>query len=330
MRNYFVAAIILAGSGPLPAHAQSTIEGRVDRLEGEMRAVQRKVFPGGSGQYVQPQITAPAPQSDVPGTPAGSPVADLNARVSALESQLSGLTGEIETTQHRVQVIEDSFNAYKRTTDARLKAIEAGGASAGGGPAVGSGPPVGNGAAGADTTDSNDSAPAPASGKPATRPAAGVKPPPAVLTVKDPARAAKIAALQGTKSGDPAEDAYMYGYRLWQAKFYPEAEAQLKSVVATYPKHKRASYAQNLLGRSYLEDGKPSLASIAFYDNYKKMPDGDRAPESLYYLSQALVKLGKPADACKVYGELSDVFAAKITAKMKADIARGRTESKCK
>ena len=33
------------------------------------------------------------------------------------------------------------------------------------------------------------------------------------------------------------------------------------------------------LGRAYLDDGKPSLASIAFYDNYKKYPDGERAPE---------------------------------------------------
>jgi TolA-binding protein len=324
MRNYVVAAIILAGLGPLPAYAQSTVEGRVDRLEGEMRAVQRKVFPGGKSQFVQPQIVPPAPQSDVPGTPAGNPITDLNARVSALESQISGLTGEIETTQHRVQLIEDSLNAYKRTTDARLKALEDGAASAG---SAGNGPAISGGAAGGDSTDGAD---APAPIRPATKPATGVKVPPAVMTVKDPDRAAKVAAIEKTKSGDPAEDAYMYGYRLWQAKLYTEAEAQLKSVVTTYPKHKRASYAQNLLGRSYLEDGKPSLASIAFYDNYKKMPDGERAPESLYYLSQALVKLGKPADACKVYGELSDVYAAKINDKMKADIARGRTESKCK
>lgn len=328
MRNYLVAAIILTALVPLPAYAQSSIEGRVGRLEGEMRAVQRKVFPGGSGQYVQPQITPPAPDSDVPGTPAGNPITDLNGRVSALESQLSGLTGDIETTQHRVKLLEDSFNDYKRTTDARLKAIEDRAASAG------NGAPAPNGAAAVDTTDTTDSPAASASSMPATRPATkpatGLKVPSAVMTVKDPARAAKVAAIEKTKSDDPGEDAYLYGYRLWQAKLYPEAEAQFKSVVATYPKHKRASYAQNLLGRSYLDDDKPSLASIAFYDNYKKMPDGDRAPESLYYLSQALVKLGKPGDACKVYGELSDVYGAKISDKMKADIARGRSAAKCK
>jgi TolA-binding protein len=121
----------------------------------------------------------------------------------------------------------------------------------------------------------------------------------------------------------------MYGYRLWEAKRYAEAEKALKDAVAKHPKHRRASYAQNLLGRTYLDSGKPSLASIAFYDSYRKMPDGERAPQSLYYLGQALMVLKKPADACKVYDELSDVYASKIDARMKADIAKGRAAAKC-
>ena len=141
--------------------------------------------------------------------------------------------------------------------------------------------------------------------------------------------ATRLAGVEKPDTGNAPEDAYLYGYRLYQAKLYPEAETQLKQVVATYPKSKRASYAQNLLGRSYLEEGKPSLASIAFYDNYKKMPDGDRAPDSLYYLAQSLMKLNKPADACKVYAELGDVYAARITPEMKANVARGRTAAKC-
>ena len=110
-------------------------------------------------------------------------------------------------------------------------------------------------------------------------------------------------------TGDAAEDGYTYGYRLWTAKLYPEAATALKPVADKYPKHRRASFAQNLLGRAYLDDGKPSLASLAFYDSYKKFPDGERAPDSLFYLAQALVKLKKPAaDVCKVYAELTDVY----------------------
>ena len=57
----------------------------------------------------------------------------------------------------------------------------------------------------------------------------------------------------------------------------PPRIAALRPVVAKYPKHRRASYAQNLIGRAYLDEGKPSLAAVAFYNNYKDRPSGARA-----------------------------------------------------
>lgn len=319
MRN-FLTGLLLAGAtlAPLAAHAQTALTGRVDRLEGEMRAVQRKVFPGNS-QYYEPQIR---PEDDIgprPGTPSSSAVADLDTRVNALESQLSGLTGQIETSQHKLMLVEDAFAAYKRSTDARLKALEDTAASTR--PGAIDPPPIG-------PAPSRPAPTRPGGGSSVvTRPVATRDP---VSVPGDPARARKVAAIDRPISDDPAEDAYIYAFRLWQAQLYPEAEAQFKSVVATYPHHKRASYAQNMLGRSYYDDGKPSLASIAFYDNYKKNPEGDRAPDSLYYLAQALMKLNKPVDACKVYGELSDVYATRIGDDMRAKIATGRGDAKCR
>ncbi|TPG20505.1 hypothetical protein EAH87_08470 [Sphingomonas koreensis] len=299
MRNFF-AAVLIVGlfSSAAPALAQSNIAGRVDRLESEMNAVQRKVFPGGAGQYVQPQITPGiSPEAPAYGTPASSPITDLGARVGALEQQMNSMTNSIEETQHRLQVLESDFAAYKRGTDARLAALEGNSPAGVGGPIGDAGPPI--------------STPAPIDTAPRQ---------------PDPIAAGGI---DKPSTGDAAEDDYIYGYRLWAAKQYPAAEAQLKAYVSKYPDSRRASFAQNLLGRSYLDEGKPSLASIAFYDNYKKMPDGERAPDSLYFLAQSLIQLKKPADACKVYGELSDVYGGKISASMKADIAQGRSAARC-
>ena len=303
----FLIAVILAGAAS-PAVAQSGLEGRVGKLESEMRAVQRKVFPGGAGAYIEPQVRAPQPAQEEIGAPASSAIYDLTQRVSSLESQIASMTGQIEQTQYRMRQLEDQFAAYKKATDARLSSGEAApftndGGSAEGGPVV---PPPPRAGATAPTK------PAPAAGA-----ASG-------------GRAAQVAAIAKPASGQADEDEYLYGYRLWAAKLYPEAAEQLKKVVATYPRSRRASFAQNLLGRTYLDDGKPSLASIAFYDNYKKMPDGERAPDSLYYLGQSLLKLNKPADACKVYGELLDVYGDKIGQGMKDDVARARTSAKCK
>jgi TolA-binding protein len=306
MRNPVLAVAIAGLSLALPgvAAAQSNVEMRVGRLEGEMRAVQRKVFPGGAGSLVLPDVSGPARTSEpADGTPATSAVADLTERVGSLERQVATLTGQVEQNGYRLRQLQDQFDAFRRRTDDRLSAMAT--------PAPAS----------VDTGSFGDDSPPPsrAPQRPATRPAA-----------KPVADTAPTPTATDKPSGDPAEDAYMAGYRLWEAKKYPEAEAKLKKVVADYPKHKRASYAQNLLGRAYLDEGKPSLASMAFYDNYKKMPDGERAPDSLYYLAQALTKLGKPADACKVYGELTDVYGTKIAAGMKANVERGRVAAKCR
>jgi TolA-binding protein len=295
MRRFILIALATAAfpAAPLLAQQQSGIDGRVTKLEKEMKAVQRKVFPGGSTQYFEPEITPPqAAPAPAPGTPASSPVADLTARVDALESQLASLTGQAEQNAFKIRQIEDAFNKYKADTDARLAATAP--------------PPAVTGGA-----------------IPGPMPAAAAPAP------VNEARKAAVAAVERPNSGDAAEDAYMYGYRLWAAKFYPEAEVQLKSVVDKYPGHRRASFAQNLLGRSYLDAGKPALASVAFYENYQKRPQGERAPDSLAYLGQALVQLKKPKDACKVYDEFEDVYGATASASLKDIVAKGRTTAQC-
>ena len=297
MRNLFLILASAASLIPAAATAQN-IDGRVGKLESEMRAVQRKVFPGGAGTLM-PDIVAPQAQTQVGGTPATSAIADLTGRVTALEQQLATMTNQIEQNGFEQRRLQNQFESYKRATDTKLAGLTAGPA------------PI----------EPADPSPGMGGSSAAARPT----PKPATDAPK-----VSVAGVEKPATGDAAEDDYIYGYRLWEAKKYPEAEAQLKKVVATYPKSRRASYAQNLLGRSYLDEGKPSLASMAFYDNYKKMPDGERAPDSLYYLAQALVKLNKPADACKVYGELTDVYASKISAGMQANVEKGRTAANCK
>ncbi|WP_267381340.1 MULTISPECIES: hypothetical protein [unclassified Sphingomonas] len=337
MRSVF-SIVLLAGTAlmPVAANAQSNVEGRVGKLESEMRAVQRKVFPGGAGQTLQPEIVAPdRPRGDLAGTPASSPLADVTARVTSLEQQMATLTGQSEQNGYKLRLLQEQFDTYRRATDARLATLAAG-ASPDAGPAGLSSPdspmprdmPTPRSASPRATRDAparDDAAPS-AIDRPARATGAASRPTPVSTT---PARAKLVDAVERPSSGDTPEDEYLYGYRLWQAKLYPEAEAQLKKVVTDYPKNRRASYAQNLLGRSYLDDGKPSLASMAFYENYKKMPDGERAPESLLYLGKALMTLKKPADACKVYGELDDVYGAKLSAAMKADMVKGRAAAKC-
>ena len=109
------AAVLLLAAVPIPALAQPGVEARVGKLESEMRAVQRKVFPGGAGTYLEPQI-APADEPATPpaGTPATGAIEDLNGRVASLEGQMSTLTGQIEQNQYRIRQLEEAFAAAGR------------------------------------------------------------------------------------------------------------------------------------------------------------------------------------------------------------------------
>lgn len=302
-----------------PALAQSApVELRVDRLEKEMRAVQRKVFP--AGVPVQPEITRPATPSVAPGNPSSSPLADLTARVGALESQLASMTGQIEENSYKLKQLDAAFNKYKTDTEGRLLAVDT--------PAARTLGP----APAADPLESGPASTKPASTKPAsTRPAA-TRPastrPPATAPVSE-ARKTAIAAIEKPDTGDAASDSYTYGFRLWDGQFFSEAQAQLKDTVDKYGSTAIGSRAQNLLGRAYLDDGKPALASVAFYENYQKRPRGDRAPDSLAYLGEALIQLKKPADACKVYEELTQVYGTTMSASVRAVMDKGKAKANC-
>ncbi|WP_120219609.1 tetratricopeptide repeat protein [Sphingopyxis sp. FD7] len=302
------AAIALVA--PVPAATQDAALGkRIERLEKEMRAVQRTVFPGGSPTFFEGEI---APDN-TPGerARANAPVIDLTARVDALESQLQTLTGQTEQNAFQLRELEKKVAAYKAEMDKRFA----------------------DPAATEDTATPASLAPtvkapaaATAAATPATRP---VSKPAARPAGPDAARLALVKAVEVPATGNETKDAYDYGYRLWDAKLYPEAQAQLKSVVTKWPQSSYASFAQNLLGRAYLDEGKPSLAAVAFYNNYKDRPSGPRAPHSLMYMGVALDRLGRKADACKAFRELDEVYGDKAPQDVRTDAAAAKAKAGC-
>ncbi len=122
-----VVAVAIA----LPALAQEAdplLGRRVGKLESEMRAVQRKVFPGGDPRFFEPEIQPAAPAvPDAVGNPASAPLTDLTARVGELEAQLRTLTGQVEANQFKLRQLEDGLAKFRGDAEFRLNAIEAGG-----------------------------------------------------------------------------------------------------------------------------------------------------------------------------------------------------------
>jgi TolA-binding protein len=296
----------------------ANIDGRVGKLEKEMRAVQRQVFPAGAGKFIAPDIQSPTiAQPETPSTT--SATSDLLVRVDALEAQLATLTGQVEQQGNNMRGLE-----------ARLKILEAQLASA----QLASAPQETAVPAIAQATTAPSvlpaAAPVPAAVTVKPKPVVAAAKPAAIAAKPSAARVAAVAAIERPATGDAFEDGYTYGFRLWEAKFYPEAQATLEETLKTYPKHRRASFLRNLLGRAWLDDKKPATAVKIFYDNYKADPRGERAPDSLLFLGSALTDLGKTAEACEAFGELSRAYPDIATGRLADRVTAGKTRAKCK
>src|SRR3954469_5225228 len=125
MRFHLLGLVLMAGVA-MPAMAQRAqpLDRRVDRLEQELRAVQRRVFPGGNAQFVEPEIDAqsgPAPGGNV----SGDALSNLASRVDAIEAQLRTLTGQIEESNHRSTDVEDQVTRLRAELSGRIERLEA-------------------------------------------------------------------------------------------------------------------------------------------------------------------------------------------------------------
>lgn len=287
-----VAAIALVAGTPAVAQDSAT-QLRVDKLEKEMKAVQRKVF--GVGGVVEPDLSPTTPVQNDPGSTA--PVADLTARVDALESQLAKLTGTVEQNSFKLRQLEN-----------RIAALSAAQAPA---------------ATPTTQPETDEAEPAPAPKPVASKPAATTPAKPS------DARLAKVKAVEIPSTGNAAEDAYTYGYRLWDAKLYPEAQVQLQKVVKTYPKYGRMSFARNLLGRAYMDDAQYENAVHAFYDNYKSQPTGERAPDSLLYLGMTFSKMKNKQASCTAFTELFKNYGETMGSNLKTQATTERSKAGC-
>jgi TolA-binding protein len=270
--------------------AEST-EVRLRRLEAELRAVQRKVFPDGAGKSFGPEIALPGNGTNAERTPAATAVSDLLTRMDTVEAQLQRLTAANEETQNQIAKLDGRVAALEPGT--KLAVV----------PAQSAGVP-------ATPAKLATAEPAPAT-KPFISPAPGQAQP-------SPDRVAAVRAIEKPSSADKGEDEYGFGYRLWEAKFFPEAQQQLLRLVQQYPKHKRISYARNLLGRAYLDDGKPGTAAPYFVQNYQTNPKGERAADSLLYLGVAMTRLKETKRACVALGEFKQVYPLEAIGRLKS------------
>jgi len=286
-------SVLAAAFALTPAAAQRrppTPEQRIDRLEKQVRQVQKQVFPKG-----QPADTALF--SDDPAATQDS-VNNLGGRLDAIERQLADIVRQSEENGNRVAVMEAELARLRADQDRRIRALETA--------------PAADEPAAAEQSEQAEAPP------PAPRPKVET-----ARTESGPAE------LIPASVNDPAEVAYDQGYQLWNSGKYDAAIKSLQAFTKKYPDHRRTSWAYNLAGRAMLDKGQYRAAAEALLANYRRDKDGERAQDSLFYLGHALVKLGQPGQACKAYAELEEVYSSNVRAPLRSALPGAKAEAKC-
>ena len=290
-----LAALALLSLAPAQAQRrQPTPEDRIERLERQVRQVQKQVFPKGQPADTAGFVDTPAATQDS--------VNNISGRLEAIERQLADIVRQSEENGNRVGVMESELARLRAEQDRRLRALETGPAT-----------PTDEGTASEPQDEQSEAAPPPSR--------------PKVESGRAETNSATVAAADGA---DPAEAAYDQGYQLWTAGKYDAAIKSLQAFTKKYPNHRRTSWAYNLAGRAMLDKGEPRLAAETLLANYRRDKNGERAQDSLFYLGQAVMKLGQPGQACKAYAELETVYAEQIRAPLKSALPAAKAEAKCK
>ncbi|OYX67227.1 MAG: hypothetical protein B7Y88_00130 [Sphingomonadales bacterium 32-64-17] len=304
------SAVALAMVVSTPAAAQ--VDARLERIEAQLRALQRTVFPGGDERFFEPEITAQSNNANVP-TPgiSSSAMTDVLSRISAIESQLTRLTAATEVNQNALSALEQ-----------RVAAMEAARATTPTPTPTGLQTPT----PGPATMPATRTETTPATTPAANQPSGVIAVPGSAQAGPSAERLAGVQAIAKPATGDMGEDEYTYGFRLWEAKYYPEAQQQLALYIEKYPSHRMISYGRNLLGRAYLDAGDPRSAATQFFENYQSDKQGARAGDSLLYLAESMIQLDDTRRACIALAEFGDTYPALATGRLQSmyDGLKGR------
>ncbi|MXO73231.1 hypothetical protein GRI99_16505 [Altererythrobacter buctensis] len=281
----------------------------MNRIETQLRALQRAVFPGGDQRFFEPEITADtAPQGQPQGAtlPNATALTDVLARLDAIEQQLARLTAASEISGNAITLLQGRVDALEA---ARTAAIAVPSPA----PGTTTGTPAPATAGGPAELVSNPAITTPAPGP-------------------TPERLAAVRAILKPQTADAGDDEYVYGFRLWDADFYPEAQQQLSLFLERYPDHARESFARNLLGRAYLDNGEPEAAGRQFLANYLDNKQGARAPDSLLYLVEATLALNSAQStsrACIALAEFATTYPTEMAGRLKGQYDALRARVTC-
>lgn len=272
MALLLVALALLVAAPPASAQVESregiALQNQILDLRRQLQALQDQTARGGGNPTNLGRAPYPA------ATAGGSDlVAQLLARVDALEEQVRQLRGRLDETQNRVQ--QQGADLSKRIDDMQFQSQAPQGGRA------------------TPTTPRSAEAAPQAISPPSSLPL--VPPPSAAPASPSPVRRTPELSLQEGNAALNRRD-------------YTAAEQAAHEVLTGNRTSPRAYDAQFLLAQALMGQHQYSQAAIAYDDTYNRARKGAHAPDALLGLANALIAINEKKAACDSLGKLRAEF----------------------
>jgi tol-pal system protein YbgF len=277
----FSVLLAAIGSMPTPSLAQDqqrmeALVNRMERLERDLGTLSRQVYQQpGAKSGATPNLSAPPPS-------AGGVYDRYEARVQQMESELTALTGNVETLTHANSELRAQVERLQKDLELRIGDLEKGGARAPQASSSQGAVPGPSGRDGVLGSMSERETPAAKGGGAETR------------TVSLP---------QGTP-----QQQYDYSLSLLGKSDYTGASTAFQEFLDKNPNSPLASNARYWLGESFYVRKDYAGAARSFAEAYQKDQKGPKAPDSLLKLGMSFTNIDKKKEACVTFDKLAKDF----------------------
>jgi len=283
-----VVAVVLAASLSAPSAAAQTraeMNDKIEALEKQLRAVQRRVFDQDSPYFQNDGEPAAPAQPGASSAPARSAnpalLADLTVRIERLTSELGRVTGQLEELRHENRQLKERLSRFENDVSLRLERLERGGLAAAG--------------------EGSDAVRTPGLADPVLPGASGNE---------------SGAADADTDSGESAvtlpegspQEQYDFAMSLLRRERMEQAEQAFSAFLDRHAEHALAANAQYWLGETFYRRQQFPLAARAFLNAYQDYPDSRKAPDSVLKLGMTLAALEETDEACAAFDTLESEF----------------------
>lgn len=295
MRRICVLFFLTLACSNVPAIAQSSpavMEERIGTLERQLRLMQRRLA-GGEVPEISETNTSTAGGSD------RRLLADLSARLGTLDRQIRQLNGRLEEFEYRQNEMAETLEQLRTQMAVQREQQLVGGT-----------PPAGSSSGVATETPSQP-----------TNTDGGQQ----LATL--PTETAPAAPAVQLPEGTPAER-YDYAFVFVRSNDLDSGRMAMEQFLEAHAGDPQAANAKFWLGRIHMQQGRNAEAAQMFLSLIEEHPNHNRRADSLVDLSDVLIRLEAPEDACNALAEFRRI-EDQASDRLKANARRVSDRARC-